>query len=49
VGCGFFLVGAAALKTLELVVDPSAAALNSLGPILLPVEIGTELALGLLL
>lgn len=46
---GLLLVVAAALKAVQLVTDPAAALVNPLGRYFLPVEIGVELAVGLLL
>lgn len=46
---GILLVGAAALKAVELVTDPAAALVHPLGPYFVPVEIGIETGLGLLL
>lgn len=49
VGCCFLLVGAAVLKAGELLTDPTAALVNPTGRYFLPVEIGVELGVGLLL
>ena len=46
---GLLLVGAAALKAVELVVDPAVAMTRPLGRYFLPAAIGVELALGLLI
>lgn len=45
---GLLLVAAAVLKAVQLITEPAAALVDPLGRGLLPVQIGTELALGLL-
>lgn len=46
---GLLLVFAAVLKAVELVTVPTVALMHSLGPYFLPLEIGVELAVGLLI
>src|SRR3954469_22948476 len=45
---GLLLVGAAVLKAAQLVNEPSTAFVHPLGHLFLPVQIGLEFALGLL-
>jgi hypothetical protein len=45
---GFLLVGAAVLKAAQLIFDPASVVLNPLGRYFLPVQVGIELTLGLL-